>query len=150
MARKTVISKLIPEETQDGVIGFPQNRTLYVDKFTDEGPLSDEDRKGFQAKNIAQAFSHYNPSKIIEITTQEGISTDEKFEFKNIDDFSDNRLIDQSETLHDTKAQVDAYSSVINKLEKNKTLRSALNDEASRNELQNALEALLEEIRNAE
>lgn len=50
MARKTVISKVVEENAQDGVIEFPQNRTLYVDQFTDAAPNTDEDREGFKAK----------------------------------------------------------------------------------------------------
>ena len=44
MARKTVITKVLDVDAQDGIIEFPQNRTLYADQFTDEGPYSDEDR----------------------------------------------------------------------------------------------------------
>lgn len=50
MARKTVISKIVEENAQDGVIEFPQNRTLYADQFTDAAPNTDEDREGFKAK----------------------------------------------------------------------------------------------------
>ena len=50
MARKTVISKVVEENAQDGVIEFPQNRTLYADQFTDAAPNTDEDREGF--KNV--------------------------------------------------------------------------------------------------
>ena len=47
MARKTVISKVLDADAQDGIIEFPQNRTLYADQFTDEAPNTDEDREGF-------------------------------------------------------------------------------------------------------
>ena len=36
MARKTVITKVLDVDAQDGIIEFPQNRTLYADQFTDE------------------------------------------------------------------------------------------------------------------
>ena len=52
MARKTVISKVLDVEAQDGIIEFPQNRALYADQFTDEAPQSDEDREGFKAKSM--------------------------------------------------------------------------------------------------
>ena len=52
MARKTVISKVLDADAQDGIIEFPQNRTLYADQFTDEAPNTDEDREGFKPCGI--------------------------------------------------------------------------------------------------
>ena len=63
MARKTVISKVVEENAQDGVIEFPQNRTLYADQFTDAAPNTDEDREGFKAKSMKEVFEHFQPSK---------------------------------------------------------------------------------------
>jgi len=63
MARKTVISKVVEENAQDGVIEFPQNRTLYADQFTDVAPNTDEDREGFKAKSMKEVFEHFQPSK---------------------------------------------------------------------------------------
>ena len=74
----------------------------------------------------------------------------ESFEFKSIKDFEDDSLIDQSELLGAEKGKIDAYNSVIRQLEKNKTLRNTLKDEAARGNLKNALKALLTEIEEAE
>lgn len=38
MAKKTVITKVLDTDAQDGIIEFPQNRTLYVDQFTSKAP----------------------------------------------------------------------------------------------------------------
>ena len=58
MARKTVITKVLDADAQDGIIEFPQNRTLYADQFTDEAPNSDADREGFKPKNMKDVFEH--------------------------------------------------------------------------------------------
>ena len=50
MARKTVITKVLDANAQDGIIEFPQNRTLYADQFTDVAPYSDEDREDSKQK----------------------------------------------------------------------------------------------------
>ena len=39
MAKKTVISKVLDAEAVDGIIEFPQNKTLYVDQFTDRAAV---------------------------------------------------------------------------------------------------------------
>ena len=151
MARKTVISKVLDVDAQDGIIEFPQNRTLYADQFTDEAPNSDEEREGFKPKNMKEVFEHYQPNKKgVALTTEEGGAAFEDFDFKSIKDFEDEQLIEQSELLSAEKGKIDAYNSVIRQLEKNKTLRNTLKDAAARGDLKNALEALLAELNAAE
>jgi hypothetical protein len=151
MARKTVISKVLDVDAQDGIIEFPQNRTLYADQFTDEAPNSDEEREGFKPKNMKDVFEHYQPNKKgVALTTEEGGAAFEDFDFKSIRDFEDEQLIEQSELLSAEKSKIDAYNSVIRQLEKNKTLRNTLKDAAARGDLKNALEALLAELNAAE
>lgn len=147
MARKTVITKVLDVDAQDGIIEFPQNRTLYADQFTDEAPNNDDDRKGFKPKNMNDVFKHFQPSKNgVTLETEEGGAAFEDFAFKSIKDFEDDQLIAQSELLSTEKGKIDAYNAVIRQLEKNKTLRNTLKDEAARGDLKNALEALLAEL----
>ena len=151
MARKTVITKVLDVEAQDGIIEFPQNRALYADQFTDEAPNTDEDREGFKPKSMKDVFEHYQPSKKgVTMETEEGGAVYEDFDFKQIKDFEDEQLIAQSELLGSAKNKIDAYNSVIRQLEKNKTLRNTLKDEAARGNLKNALKALLAELDEAE
>ena len=151
MARKTVITKVLDVDAQDGIIEFPQNRTLYADQFTDEAPNTPEDREGFKPKNMKEVFEHYQPSKTgVALETEEGGAAYEDFEFKSIKDFEDEQLIVQSELLSTEKGKIDAYDAVIHQLEKNKTLRNTLKDEAARGNLTNALKALLAELEDAE
>lgn len=150
MARKTVISKVLDVDAQDGIIEFPQNRTLYADQFTDDAPNTDEDREGFKPKNMNDVFEHYQPSKDVDLTREDGSSTVENFEFKKVKDFEDEQLIAQSELLSGEQAKIDAYNAVIRQLEKNKTLRNTLKDASARGNLKNALKALIAELDEAE
>ena len=151
MARKTVITKVLDVEAQDGIIEFPQNRALYADQFTDEAPNTDEEREGFKPKSMKEVFEHYQPSKKgVTMETEDGGAVYEDFDFKQIKDFEDEQLIAQSELLGSAKGKIDAYNSVIRQLEKNKTLRNTVEDEAARGNLQHALKALLAEIEEAE
>lgn len=151
MAKKTVITKVKYDDAQGNIIEFPQNRTLYADQFTDEGPTSDDEREGFKPKNMKEVFEHYQPSKNgIALETEENGAVYEDFEFKSIKDFEDDALIAHSELLGAEKGKIDAYNSVIRQLEKNKTLRNTLKDGAAKGNLKNALKALLAEIEAAE
>lgn len=148
MARKTVITKVLPVDAQDGIIEFPQNKTLYVDQFTENAP--NEERKGFQPKSMKDVFEEYQPAKEgVALTTEEDGTVYEDFEFRQIKDFEDEQLIAQSGLLSSMKAKIDAYNSVIRQLEKNKTLRNTLKDDASKENLKNALKALLSELEGA-
>ena len=151
MARKTVISKVLDVEAQDGIIEFPQNRALYADQFTDDSPQSDEDRAEFKAKNMKDVFEHFQPSKKgVALENEEGGAVYEDFDFKSLRDFEDEALIEQSALMGAAKDKIDAYNAVIRQLEKNKSLRSAMKDPTQRGNLKNALQALLAELDEAE
>ena len=151
MARKTVISKVLPANTDDRIIEAPDNKTLYADQFTEEAPLTDEDRQAFKAKNMKEVFEHYQPTKSgVALETEDGGAIYESYAFKNIHDFEDEQLIEQSAHLSKEKEKIDAYDAVIRQLEKNKSLRSTLKDPATRSNLKGALQALLAEIEDEE
>lgn len=151
MAKKTVITKVLDTNAQDGVIEFPQNRTLYVDQFTDKAPTTDEEREGFRPKSLKEVFEHYQPTKEgVALETEEGGSVYEDFEFHQIKDFEDEQLIAQSPLLSEKKAKIDAYNAIVRQLQKNKPLRNALKDAASRASLLDVLKSLKAEIDAAE
>lgn len=151
MARKTVISKVVEENTQDGIIEFPQNKTLYADQFTATAPVTDEDREGFKAKSMKDVFEHYQPLvEGVALSTEDGGAVYEDFKFRQIKDFEDEQLVEQSELLSDCKSRIDAYKSVVCQLEKNKTLRNVIKNTETRESLKNAIKALLAELDEAE
>lgn len=148
MARKTVITKVLDANAQDGIIEFPQNRTLYASQFTEDAQIK---KDPFKAKSMKDVFEQYQPSKSeVALNTEDGGTVFEDFLFKSIKDFEDEQLIEQSELMSSKKAKIDAYNSVIRQLEKNKTLRNTLKDDSSKENLKNALKALLSELEDAE
>lgn len=144
MVKKTVITEL--PDYDDDVIVFPQNRTLYVDQFTDEAPDSDEKREVFSPKYMKDVFYRYRPQKEIELETEDGAMVIECFCFKSIEDFEDKHVIAQSELLSAEKAKIETIESVVRQLKENNTLHNVLKDKPSCDDLRNALKALHEEI----
>ena len=57
MAKKTVISKVLDAEAVDGIIEFPQNKTLYVDQFTDMAPV--KPGEVFQPETMEDVFEYF-------------------------------------------------------------------------------------------
>ena len=116
MTRKKIITKLLNFDHDDDIIEFPQNRTLYVDQFTDEDPITDEDRAGFKPTCMKDVFEHYQPKKEdVQLKTEDGESLFEDFHFRSIEDFDDTQLILQSALLSTQKAKMDIYNELIRK-----------------------------------
>ena len=147
MAKKTVISKVLDAEAVDGIIEFPQNKTLYVDQFTDMAPI----RPGevFQPETMEDVFEHYQPEKRnVQMLDLEGKPVKEDFKFSAIKDFEDKELVKQSAYLSQQKAAIDSYKTIEQQLIKNKVLRRAFEDDEGRKHLIRALQALLAELEN--
>ena len=145
MAKKTVISKVLDAEAVDGIIEFPQNKTLYVEQFTDMAPV--KPGEVFQPETMEDVFEHYHPEKKgVQMHDLEGRPVKENFKFNAIKDFDDKQLIEQSAYLGQQKAAMDSYKNIEQQLIKNKVLRRAFEDEDSRKNLVLALQALLAEL----
>lgn len=145
MATKTVISKYTGLEAVDGVIEFPQDKTLYIDQFTDNPPI--KPGEVFRPQTLVDVFDHYQPEKKgVRMTNTEGQVVKENFKFRSLSDFDDKNLIEQSSYLHALQEAVDAYKNIEQQLMKNKVLKRALNDDESRQNLVDALKALLAEL----
>jgi hypothetical protein len=87
----------------------------------------------------------YVDGKLVTVFSRDESSTtdDELFQVCKWDAVS-------GELLSKEKNKVDAYNAVIRQLEKNKTLRNALKNEAARGDLKDALKSLLAELEEAE
>lgn len=145
MATKTVISKYTGLEAVDGVIEFPQDKTLYVDQFTDIPPI--KSGEVFKPQTLADVFDHYKPEKKgVRMVNTEGQLVKENFKFNAISDFDDKNLIEQSPYLRNQQEAVDAYKNIEQQLMRNKVLRRAIGDDDSRKNLVKALQALLAEL----
>ena len=145
MAKKTVISKVLDAEAVDGIIEFPQNRTLYVDQFTDMAPV--KPGEVFQPETMEDVFEYFQPEKRnVQMLDQEGRPVKEDFKFNAIKDFDDRELIKRSPYLGQQKATIDSYKMIEQQLIKNKVLRRAFEDEDGRKHLVAALQALLAEL----
>lgn len=145
MAKKTVISKVLDAEAVDGIIEFPQNKTLYVDQFTDVAPV----RPGeiFQPETMEDVFEYYQPEKRnVQMLDLDGKLVKENFKFNAIKDFDDKELVRQSAYLGQQKVAMESYKSIEQQLIKNKVLRRAFENEESRKHLVVALQALLAEL----
>ncbi len=146
MAIKSAFSTGMNDDGWEGITEFPQNRTLYVDQFNDDGPITDEDREGYQVSGIGDAFEHYKPCIDIVLLNEDGESMNEHIVFRSVKDFEDEQLIKQSEFLITEQNRVETFSNIIRQLEKNKRLGEIIQNPESRKELKDTLTILIDEL----
>lgn len=149
MKQKTVIT-CVEEEKASGVgeyIMFPQNKTLYVDRLSGYVPDTKEERAVFTPKTIDDVFAHYRPSKeALSMYSEDGDMRYEDFIFGKIEDFDDDNIIAQSETMTSSSDKIDTYHDIIRHLERNRDLKRVLGDEEAKKALIDALKAMRSEL----
>lgn len=130
----------------EGVISFPQNRTLYIDQFSEKESAASTILEGFQALDLEYVFDHYKPSKEVGLVNEDGELVVKQFQFRSVEDFEDDFLIEQSELLTAEKNKIDTCNEMIRQMEKNKSLRSKLLDENACASLIKCIVALMAEL----
>lgn len=134
------------DDDWEGILDFPQNRTLYVDQFSGDGPILDNAYDVFSARDMDTVFEKFHPEKEIELHNEDGEYVSEQFHFRSIDDFEDEQLIAQSELLSTEESKINTYNDILRQIEKNKNLRSILSDESTRDAVKHTLAILLNEL----
>ena len=125
---------------------FPQNRTLYIDQFTEFGPANNQERVIHQVGNIKEAFQLFNPVMDIELCNEEGASITENYVITSIEDFIDDNLISQSEHLKATEDRIDVYNNIIRQLERNNVLCDTINEDSAFQSLKNTIKTIINDL----
>lgn len=123
---------------------IPQNRVLMAEKLTAKPATKPEIVKDLTS--VEAVFEHFKPSIDMDFETEEGVSKKETLRFTNLGDFGIKGITAQSGFLNDLTWKKEQYQKVIKQLKSNKLLRQALNDPASRQNVINALNALIKEL----
>ena len=126
---------------------IPQNRTLMMEKLTDNDPVKPEIVQGLQT--IDMVFDHYKPEKEVEFVNEQGASSKETLRFGGLQDFGVKGITNQSSFLNGLNSQKDQYDKFTKQIKTNKVLMNVLNDGAQRQEFLNALNAMIQELEDA-
>ncbi len=137
----------VPNEANEAMSEIAQNRTLMIEKLTDEAPFKPEIVGGLTS--IDDVFNHFQPSVDVEFEDAEGGTKDEKLAFKGLADFGVDGITAQSNFLQDLTSQKDQYLKILKQLKSNKLLRKALENKENKEAMLNAIFALIKEIEEA-
>jgi hypothetical protein len=131
-------------DANEAMSELPQNRTLMVEKLTKDPPIKPEIVEGL--KSIDDVFEHYSPKVEMEFHDGDGGARKEVLHFKNLGEFGIKGITNQSEFLQDLTAQKEQNQKMIKQLKTNRLLKTAVENEAHKTALLNAINALIKEL----
>lgn len=139
---------LAPDPVGEGFVEISPNKTLFIQKLTNEDPIRPEIIEGLQT--VEQVFEQFKPNCDVDLDKEDGSSTKENFKFAGLGDFDVKNLTNQSAYLKNLSLENDAYLKIIRQLKTNKTLKNVIEDPETRSAFINALKALANELEEAQ
>ena len=137
----------VKNDTSEGFAEIPQNRTLVVEKLTDNDPVKPDIVGGLTT--IDEVFGHYKPEKEVEFQNQSGATAKETLRFAGLEDFGIKGITNQSTFLQGLTNEKNQYDKFVKQVKTNKVLMTVLNDAELRTQYLNALNAMIQEIEDA-
>ena len=131
-------------DVSEAFADIAHNKTLFVQKLTDNDPLKPEKVEGL--KTVQEVFNHYKPNVDVEFEKYDGSTLTEKLQFTNLGDFSVKSIISRSQHLNNVSIEKDMSLSVIKQLKSNKTLKTTLDNEETKNAFISALKNFVTEL----
>jgi hypothetical protein len=134
-------------DASEAFADIPQNRTLMIEKLTDNDPIKPEIVMGLQT--IEQVFDQFKPEKEVEFVNEHGASSKETLRFGGLQDFGVKGITNQSAFLNGLNNQKEQYDKFTKQIKTNKVLMGVLNDAGQRQDFLNALNAMIQEMEDA-
>lgn len=135
-------------DANESIADIPSNRTLLVQKLTDEAPVSPETVYGLQT--VEDVFEHFSPSVQLEMQNDSGEDVTETMYFKNLGDFDSEKLKENSAFLSKLDVEKEQNIKIARQLSSNKALLKALANPEIRQAVIDLLQSSLDELNNLE
>ena len=134
----------VQSDANEAIQEIPQNRTLLVEKLTNDQPIKPVVVGGL--KTVEEVFEHYDPQVQVDFEDNDGVGSKENLKFNNLGDFGAAGITRQSKFLKNLTTEKDQYIKIIKQLKTNKILKTALTDPEAKQALMESLKALISEI----
>lgn len=131
-------------ETSESIVNIAFNKTMFIQKLTDNEPLKPEKVEGL--KKVEDVFAHFKPNVNVEFETEDGASVNENLKFQGLGDFSTKSIVAQSDYLSGVNVEKELSGSVIKQLKSNKTLKTTLENAETKSAFINVLKSFIEEL----
>lgn len=134
----------VPKETSEGIADIPQNKTLFIQKLTNDPAIKPNIVEGL--KTPEEVFAHYKPAVEVEFEREDGSTSNENLKFTNLGDFGPKGIVGQSAFLQNLSIQKEQYLKMVKQLKTNKLLKSISENPEAKQAYIDALQALLQEL----
>lgn len=131
-------------DANESIAEIPSNRTLFVQKLTDEAPVNPEAVYGLET--VEDIFERFNPTVQLEHQDQEGTPVVETMSFHNLGDFGAKNLKENSPFLSQLDVEKEQYVKIARQLSSNRALLKAVENAETRSAMIELLEKAVEEI----
>ena len=131
-------------DASEAIADIPSNRTLLVQKLTEDDPANPELVYGL--KTIDEVFQKFQPKVNVEMETANGETKPETLAFGKLSDFNADQVIRQSPFLNGLEMRQELYTKMARQLSSNKVLQKALGDEATRAAIIQAIDQAMAEL----
>jgi hypothetical protein len=135
---------LAPDPVGEGFVEISPNKTLFIQKLTNEDPITPELVEGLQT--VEDVFNHFKPNCDVELDREDGSTMKENFRFSGLGDFDIKSVTSRSSYLKNLSLENDAYLKIIKQLKTNKSLKNVIENPETRAAFVNALKALANEL----
>lgn len=135
---------LAPEPVGEGFVEISPNKTLFIQKLTNEDAIRPELIEGLET--VEQVFDHFKPNCDVELDKEDGSTTKENFHFNGLGDFDVKSLTSQSAYLKNLNLENDAYLKIVRQLKTNRSLKNVIENPETKTAFIHALKALAEEL----
>jgi hypothetical protein len=135
---------LAPDPVGEGFVEISPNKTLFIQKLTNEPPIKPEVVENLQT--VEEVFNHFKPNCDVELDREDGSTMKENFAFGGVGDFDIKNLTNKSDYLKNLSLENDAYLKIIKQLKSNKSLKNVIDNPETKNAFVNSLKALVSEL----
>ncbi|SFP95148.1 hypothetical protein [Parafilimonas terrae] len=139
---------LAPDPVGEGFVEISPNKTLFVQKLTNEPPVKPEIVEDLQT--VEQVFDYFKPNCDVELDREDGSALKENFAFAGLGDFDIKNITNRSDYLKNLSLENDAYLKIIKQLKSNKSLKNVIENPETKQAFVNALKALVAELDEAD
>lgn len=134
-------------DANESIADIPSNRTLLIQKLTDEAPVTPESVYGLQT--VEDVFEKFNPTVQLEHKDENGSEVKESMSFKNLGDFGAKKIKENSDFLSKLDVEKEQNMKISRQLSSNRALLKALENPETRKAIVQMLEDSIEEINQA-
>ncbi|MBS1782024.1 MAG: hypothetical protein JSS78_03060 [Bacteroidetes bacterium] len=139
---------LAPEAAGEGFVEISPNKTLFIQKLTNDEAIRPEIVEGLQT--VEAVFAHFNPNVDVELESEDGSTHSENFAFGGLGDFDTKNIKQNNPFLSDLDLESTSMAKMIKKLKSNKSLQKVIENPETKEAFLNALKVMADELAKAE